>query len=517
MVSNAGSILNPAISKQLVALQRNARDINDAQSQLATGKRVNSALDNPQNFFTSFSLQNEASDFNRLLDGLSQSIRTIQETDNALRALEQIVRLSETGTQEALTELSQLNNERGEVSELILEDNPFIYYQLNESSGAAVVQNYGTLGAVMNGAYQGGALSNQDNLVFSDTAGSAGFDGINDRITIPNNGAFNSGPAEYPERTVELFFNADDVNAGRQVLFESGGGTNGMSIYIDSGLLYVSARDNGDFGPFGINAPIESGKTYHASFTLDAPNGTFTGYLNGEVIGTDVVTKSMAVHGGASALGRNQGGASFHDGPGASATSHFAGKISDFAVYNDVLSQEQLKARYDAALTEETAAAEARVKELLDQINPLIEDSSYRGVNLLLSSTLETAFNQDRSSLLQSEGANFSVEAAGLDEINFLGKKRISNELGQISSFIDDIREFSSSLASDLNIIETREQFTREKINTFESGSDDLVLADQNEVSAELLSAQVRQSIQVSTLSFAANQQANILSLFNGR
>lgn len=513
MVGSVGNILSPAISKQLVALQNTARKIDASQLKLATGKRVTSALDNATSFFASFGLKNQASDFNRLLDGLSQSVRTIQETDNALRALESIVRLAEAQSQESLIDLTQLSNERGEVSELILADNPFLYYQLSEVNGDVVALNQGSAGAIMNGAYQGGTRQNQDNLVFSETSRAAGFDGVNDYITIPNNSQFNSGPAEYPERTVELFFNADNAEGGRQVLFESGGGTNGISIYIDSGLLYVSARDNGDYGPFNINAPIQSGETYHVSLTLDAPNGTFTGYLNGEVIGTDVVTKPLAVHGGASALGRNQGGASFHDGPGPTGTSHFEGRISEFAVYNDVLSQEQIKARYDAALTQEVKAAEAAVKEILDQINALIEDSSFRGVNLLQAGELVTDFNVSQSSKLITKGVDFSKEKADLDTLNFNGARYINSDIGKINSFIKDIREFSSSIATDLSVIETRENFTRKTINTLESGSDDLVLADQNQVGAELLASQVRQAVQVNTLSFAANQQNSIVNL----
>lgn len=513
MVGSVGNILSPTIGKQLNALQNTARAIDTTQLQLSTGRRVTSALDNPNSFFTSFSLTNEANDFNRLLDGLSQSIRTIQETDNALRALESIVRLAEAQSQESLVELTQLSNQRGEVSELILADNPFLYYQLSEANGNTVALNQGTAGAVLDGVYQGGTLQNQDNLVFSDTSRAARFDGVNDLITIPNNSQFNSGPAEYPERTVELFFNADNAEGGRQVLFESGGGTNGISIYIDSGLLYVSARDNGDYGPFNINASIKSGETYHVSLTLDAPNGTFTGYLNGEVIGTDVVTKPLAVHGGASALGRNQGGASFHDGPGATGTAHFEGRISEFAVYNDVLTQEQLKARYDAALTQEVKAAEASVSEILDQINSLIEDSSYRGVNLLQAGRLETDFNVNQSSQLITRGADFSTEEADLDTLNFNGARNINRDIGKINDFIENIREFSSSIATDLSVIETRENFTRQKINTLQSGSDDLVLVDQNQVGAELLASQVRQALQISTLSFAANQQNSLANL----
>ena len=62
--------LAPALRNNLLSLQNTQRLIDDTQLRLATGLRVNSALDNPQNFFTSQSLNNRASDLTRLLDGI---------------------------------------------------------------------------------------------------------------------------------------------------------------------------------------------------------------------------------------------------------------------------------------------------------------------------------------------------------------------------------------------------------------------------------------------------------------
>ena len=124
MVSNAGNILTPALNKQLVALQKTARGIDTSQLQLATGKRVNDITDNAQSFFASFSLTSQASDFNRLLDGISQSIRTIQQAENGLRALDQLVRRADVEAQSALSDITKLSDIRGSVRDLILADNP---------------------------------------------------------------------------------------------------------------------------------------------------------------------------------------------------------------------------------------------------------------------------------------------------------------------------------------------------------------------------------------------------------
>ena len=56
------------------------------QNRLATGKKVNSALDNPANFFTSQALNNRASDLNALLDSIGQAQKTLDAADQGISA-----------------------------------------------------------------------------------------------------------------------------------------------------------------------------------------------------------------------------------------------------------------------------------------------------------------------------------------------------------------------------------------------------------------------------------------------
>ena len=85
MVNANGNILSLALNQQLVALQNTARSVSVSQQQLSTGRRVNSAIDNPQNFFQAFSLTSRASDLNQVIDGLAQNVRTIQEAQAGLK------------------------------------------------------------------------------------------------------------------------------------------------------------------------------------------------------------------------------------------------------------------------------------------------------------------------------------------------------------------------------------------------------------------------------------------------
>lgn len=79
--------LTSALRNNLLSLQQTQRSIDLTQLRLSTGKRVNSALDNPLNFFRAQSFSSRADDLNTLLDGIALSIRTIEEADAGVTAL----------------------------------------------------------------------------------------------------------------------------------------------------------------------------------------------------------------------------------------------------------------------------------------------------------------------------------------------------------------------------------------------------------------------------------------------
>src|SRR5262245_708825 len=83
--------LSAGVRQNLLALQNTAALQAITQNRLATGKKVNSALDNPTNFFTSSSLSSRASDLSGLLDAMSNGIKTLQAADNGLSAITKTV------------------------------------------------------------------------------------------------------------------------------------------------------------------------------------------------------------------------------------------------------------------------------------------------------------------------------------------------------------------------------------------------------------------------------------------
>ena len=84
-------VLSAGVRSNLLQLQKTSDLITNTQAKLATGKRVNTALDNPINFFTSQGLSNRASDLTNLLDSMSNGINTIQAANNGLTSITKLV------------------------------------------------------------------------------------------------------------------------------------------------------------------------------------------------------------------------------------------------------------------------------------------------------------------------------------------------------------------------------------------------------------------------------------------
>ncbi|PJB73092.1 MAG: flagellin [Alphaproteobacteria bacterium CG_4_9_14_3_um_filter_47_13] len=84
-------VLTAALRNNLLSLQSTQGLIDTTQFRLATGRKINSALDGPQSFFAAQALNNRASDLTRLLDAVGQSIQVIKSADTGITALTSLV------------------------------------------------------------------------------------------------------------------------------------------------------------------------------------------------------------------------------------------------------------------------------------------------------------------------------------------------------------------------------------------------------------------------------------------
>jgi len=78
----SGIVLSASVRQNLLSLQSTAELLSTTQNRLATGNKVNSALDNPTNFFTAQGLNNRASDISNLLDSIGNRSRRSQGVES---------------------------------------------------------------------------------------------------------------------------------------------------------------------------------------------------------------------------------------------------------------------------------------------------------------------------------------------------------------------------------------------------------------------------------------------------
>jgi flagellin-like hook-associated protein FlgL len=83
----AGIVLSASVRQNLLSLQSTAEMLGTVQNHLATGRKVNSALDNPKSFFTASSLTNRSSDLSNLLDDMGQSIQVLKAADQGITSI----------------------------------------------------------------------------------------------------------------------------------------------------------------------------------------------------------------------------------------------------------------------------------------------------------------------------------------------------------------------------------------------------------------------------------------------
>src|ERR1700721_2266185 len=87
----SGIVLSASVRQNLLSLQSTAALLATTQNDLATGNKVNTALDNPTEFFTAAGLNNRASDIGNLLDSIGNGVQVLQAANTGITSLQGLV------------------------------------------------------------------------------------------------------------------------------------------------------------------------------------------------------------------------------------------------------------------------------------------------------------------------------------------------------------------------------------------------------------------------------------------
>jgi flagellin len=475
--------------QSLLALQGTASLLQATQQRLATGKRVNTALDNPTNYFSSQALNQRAGDLQALLDQIDQSQQTLRATDNGIAALVKLVQSAKAVAEQARsapdTNASYNNWNPFEGTANIT---PQAATTVTGSSTGATVSAGGMVIRVGGVRYTVVSSGAKDfNQIVTDINNSPGL-GLGGAATASRDPSGHLVLTSNSPATITVDWSTQAMNTG---LFNP----NLVQVLPSlSGQALTVQADTGT--PATINFGNGPGEVATFGDLLTALNGTGTGasisssrhlqLYNANSTGSSSLQSSLTI--GGTALGSLGLSAGTNQGLLA------GGTVS--------ATRDQLAQQYD---------------DLLGQINLLAQDSSYNGINLLAGGSLPVTLNETGTSTLTIAGANSGATGLGLTAVGSAGFQTAANitvHINALTSALDTLRQQSSLFGSSLAIVQTRQDFTKQAISLLRKGSDDLTLADTNAEAASALALETRQQLSMTALSLAAQSSQSVLRLF---
>ncbi len=580
----------------LLSLQQTAKLQDLTQNRLATGLKVNSAIDNPSSYYTAQSLNNRAEDLNVLLDAMSQGIQTLKAVNESIEAgtkfLEQAKSVASSALEtsaalyqgpiaatvstesELLDAIANTTAADGVIviasditlttnTKLVLKDGQKLVgqnfidgkggtakltFNFNNADSAVgidlsqgsqlsdLIIDYTTLQrnnhtdfhALRNNGFKDIKLHNLDIIVkaegteYFSTGGIGNFDG--GEITL--SGEIN---ITAPSATSRYVYGVYTRNAGKIVQLENSVfnittmGERGYGIAAGNntfnGVVNISTS-----GKFGVGI-LDCNNILNG--TLNITTSAQDGY--GIWSGTNYLTNAAAKLNLHTLSGFNffhQNSPKFQSVPGAEIMTELGvykctNPVTTDTTFENVADKLIKIGNFDATRmnidlddTQEENSLMKQFNQILTQYDMLINDSWYKGINLLKSQDLKVVFNESRTSDLDIKGVDATTAGLGLETADWNSAAGVQNSLDQIDSAINQLRLYTSEFGNYYQIVTTRENFTNSLINVLTEGADQLTLADMNQESANMLALQTRQQLAVNSLSLASQASQSVLKLF---
>ncbi|MBR1219741.1 flagellar protein [Bradyrhizobium sp. U87765 SZCCT0131] len=520
----SGITLSASVRQNLLSLQSTADLLSTTQNRLATGKKVNSALDNPTNFFTASSLDARSSDINNLLDGIGNGVQILQAANTGITSLQKLVDSAKSVANQALqTQVGY--SQKSTVSATI--------------AGATAANLLGTgtdttvTGTAINNDNTGTAAAITGATKLAGTAGASSDNlasniAVTDTITVNgktiafyNSAA--SGSAGSAANTTYLdlatatvgnvLSTIDSITGG------SGSAVSGGKLTVHTGTAAPLALGGSGLAKLGLTAattPLTtplSGKTLQIASTGGgtATNITF-GTGNGQVSTLNQLNTALASNNLQASLDSSGNLSITTTNDAASST---IGAIT--ATGTPFASLTAAAPVADPTAQATRASLVNQYNNIVNQITTTASDASFNGVNLLNGDTLKLVFNETGKSTLSISGVNFNPTGLGLSTLtantDFIDNQSTNKVLTSLNNASTTLRSQASAFGSNLSIVQIRQDFSKSLINVLQTGSSNLTLADTNEEAANSQALSTRQSIAVSALSLANQSQQGVLQL----
>jgi flagellin-like hook-associated protein FlgL len=520
-------VLSASVRQNLLSLQSTADLLATTQSRLATGKKVNTALDNPTNFFTAASLDARASDINNLLDGIGNGVQVLQSANTGISSLQKLIDNAKSVANQALqsavaySEKSAITSAviPGATAQNLLGTSPPTDATF---TGAAAVNNQAAPAAIT-GATELATAANADTL----TSGFSAGDTITvngQTLTFMAAGAAGANQIDVTDDIDALLAKIDGLSGG------TGSAVTAGRVVLHTGTasdLAITSSNTAALGALGLGTSVTQARTPGIGpmdgLTLTIPataQGTGTtitfGTGLGQVATLNQLNAALAPNfllasidtTGRITITTSNDSASETIGTITGTATDPGEAFNGLTAFDPVVDPTVQSARANLVL---------QYNKIIENITTTAQDASFNGVNLLAGDTLKLVFNETGKSVLNIQGVNFTPAGLGLGNlttgVDFIDNNRTNLVMTALNDAGNSLRSQAAALGSNLSIVQIRQEFSKNLINVLQTGSANLTLADTNEEAANSQALATRQSIAVSALALANQSQQSVLQL----
>ncbi len=435
------------------------------QERLSTGKKVNSAIDNPSSYYTAQSLNNRANDLSQLLDSMGQGIQTIKAADEAIKTITSFA-------EQAKAIANSARDVSGNYDKYAITSNEIT----DPVTGSFIVDARKDLST-----FEMDVVAGDKDKKFTVYMA----DGTSKEITLAGTNA-TEVEASAITQLQGMGLNAKGDGAGKITVSTTDG----------SAVSYVNDATA------GLATATQAAKVV----TLDAAKGANSATISAAINAAGVTGLTATADGKAfSVTATDLEFRVFSDGTNANA-----------AALKSLGIEGSRKAGDASAVTAERKSYAKQFNEILSQIDALAQDAGYKGINLLQENDLKVIFNEDRSSMIEIKGVDASAKGLGISQAQNDWQKdsNIESAISGIEGAVSKLRTMASDFGNNYSVVQSREEFTDNLINVLTEGADKLTLADMNEESANMLALQTRQQLAINSLSLASQAAQSVLKLF---
>ncbi len=531
--------LTASVRSNLSTLQSTATLIGQTQERLATGKKVNSALDNPNSFFTAASLNSRASDLSNLQDDIGQSVSTLEAADKGISSINDLLDSAKAKAEQALR-----TNDADTRAKYAAEYNE-LRTQIED-----VAKDSGYKGKNLLGGE-----GNDLNVKFNEDGSSKLKVGAVDYTDLDSeNAAFKLGRigttvGEVKERDVTKEFTLGQV--GRI----PGTGSGELSVAIKDADGNALANDTAAIG--GTTTGGLTDFSNDDTIALNDADGNALTDKNGDAISIELKTgdtikdiagklqTALSDAGNSSARVEVDGANLKFSGVETGVTlAHFeddgttAGALNTQVVVgtNENVKDTKLASldafevgdkisiQYgDGPVKDLKIEATDDVQSLIDRIGDAVGTGTGVTAEIVDGKLAINTGDQDLKFSFSGNGnggefadKSKSTVEKDLDAVAGRGwgsDELIEESLAQVRQAQLDLRAQASTFGTNLSVVRNRQDFTADMINTLATGAGKLTLADTNLEGANLSALNTQNQIATSTLALATQANQSVLQL----